>query len=447
MVQKGNEPTQDHNWPAGSLEVAEPRRRASASGKGPPFGGGQYCFEYRGDTAAFQAALDAFARIKAQRLELSVHEGPRESFILKDPGDPKADARLDWSFTVWNPESWNRLYNKQGNAWNAEDPNFGKPLAAPHIDVWVGGKDGGVDWSKVKVPQNLTVDDDRATSHGYKDGSAIVGDVYDIGASKPIAGATITIQRNKGQDKKTLKYVYETVLEAKTDDAGHFELKAIPEGTFQVVASASGVASRVVGYEGFGKNTFRKYTVKLSAAASVGGQIKDTDGKPVAGTHVRADAIVGPDGLGYSVPDRPEAVTDTEGKFTIDGLPRGHCQLFAYDDHHFLLEGLKVHEVPSTDVALKVTATGSIKVKVVKLDGSPATDAQVSVEREGGPKVGNWGGSANVKPDGTFQFDQVPPAKYLVSINPGLLIQNKDPDAKTIEVKAGKTVEVEFTKK
>jgi len=281
MVQKGNEPTKDHNWPAGSLDLANLKTRVDYW-EGPPFGGGQYCFEYRGDTAAFQTALDAFAKIKAPGLELSVHEGPKESFVLKDPKDPKADAHVDWSFTVWNPESWNRLYNKQGNAWNAEDPNFGKPLAAPHMDVWVGGE-GGIDWSKVKVPENVTVDDDRATAHGYKDGSAVVGDVYDIGTSKPIAGATITIQRNKGQDKKTLKYVYETVLEAKTDDAGHFEMKAIPEGTFQLTASASGVAARVIGYEAFGKNTFRKYTVKLSAAASISGQIKDTEGKPVAG--------------------------------------------------------------------------------------------------------------------------------------------------------------------
>lgn len=444
MVQKGNEPTQDHNWPAGSLDVANLKTRVDFW-EGPPFGGGQYCFEFRGDTAAFQAALDAFAKIKAPSLELYVHEGPHESFVLRDPKDPKADAHVDWSFTVWNPESWNRLYGKPGHGWNAEDPNFGKPMAAPRMDVWAGP--GGIDWSKVKVPQNVTVDDDRASSHGYRDGSAIVGDVLDMGTSKPIPGAKVTIQRNNGQDKKTLKYVYETVAETKTDDAGHFELKSLPEGTFQVVASASGVASRVVGYEAFGKNTFRKYTVKLSPAASISGRVEDTDGKPVAGTHVRADSIMSDDGRGYEVPDRPEATTDAEGKFTIDGLPHGHCHLFAYDDHHFLLDAMKVRDVPSTDVSLKVTATGSIKVKVVRLDGTPANDAQVSVEREGGAKIGNWGGSANLKPDGTYQFDQVPPAKYVVSINPGLLIQNKDPDAKTIEVTAGNTVEVEFTKK
>src|SRR4051812_40304803 len=75
MVHKGNDPTQDHNWPAGSLEVANLKTRVGFW-EGPPFGGGQYCFEYRGDAAAFQAALDAFAKVKAPKLELYVHEGP-----------------------------------------------------------------------------------------------------------------------------------------------------------------------------------------------------------------------------------------------------------------------------------------------------------------------------------------------------------------------------------
>src|SRR5690348_513566 len=98
MVQKGNKPTTDHNWPAGSLDLANLETRVDFW-EGPPFGGGQYCFEYRGDTEAFQKALDALAKIKAPKLELSVHEGPNESFVLRDPKDAKADAHIDWSFT------------------------------------------------------------------------------------------------------------------------------------------------------------------------------------------------------------------------------------------------------------------------------------------------------------------------------------------------------------
>jgi len=59
-----------------------------------------------------------------------------------------------------------------------------------------------------------------------------------------------------------------------------------------------------------------------------------------------------------------------------------------------------------------------------------------------------WGGSADTKPDGSFQFDNVPPGEYIVSAmatNPGPALQGKDPNAKTITVKAGQTTEVEVT--
>ena len=45
---------------------------------------------------------------------------------------------------------------------------------------------------------------------GNQDGSAVVGDVYDIMTSKPIPGAQIVLAKNKGQDDKG-GYVYETV--------------------------------------------------------------------------------------------------------------------------------------------------------------------------------------------------------------------------------------------
>ena len=167
VVGKGNDPVTDNNWPAGSLEVANLRTRVGWW-EGPPFGGGQHQFLYRGDAAAFQAALDAFANIKAPKLELYVHEGPHEVVFLKDEKDPKADARVDWTFTVWNPRSWNHLYNNPKSTWNAEDPSFRKPVDPPRLDVYVAGANGkGIDWSRVKVPANVTVTDERASAHGF----------------------------------------------------------------------------------------------------------------------------------------------------------------------------------------------------------------------------------------------------------------------------------------
>ena len=42
----------------------------------------------------------------------------------------------------------------------------------------------------------------------------------------------------------------------------------------------------------------------------------------------------------------------------------------------------------------------------------------VEVEPKGGSKVGSWGGSAKVKEDGTFEFNNVPPGEYRITSRP-----------------------------
>src|SRR6185503_13736688 len=74
MVGKGNDPVNDHNWPAGSLDLANLKTRVGWW-EGPPFGGGQWTFLYRGDAAALQAAIDLFGKINTPELTLVVHEG------------------------------------------------------------------------------------------------------------------------------------------------------------------------------------------------------------------------------------------------------------------------------------------------------------------------------------------------------------------------------------
>src|SRR5688500_4937145 len=57
----GNDPAQDGGWPAGSLEVANLESRV-VTWEGP-MGDAAARFAYRGDAAAFQRALDLFAKI------------------------------------------------------------------------------------------------------------------------------------------------------------------------------------------------------------------------------------------------------------------------------------------------------------------------------------------------------------------------------------------------
>src|SRR5215213_2648599 len=78
----GNDPVQDGGWPAGSLEVANLESRV-VTWEGP-MGDAAAKFAYRGDAAAFQRALDLFAKIEGPERVLVVHEGPGTLYFLRD---------------------------------------------------------------------------------------------------------------------------------------------------------------------------------------------------------------------------------------------------------------------------------------------------------------------------------------------------------------------------
>src|SRR5262249_39225963 len=83
LTGEGNAPVRDPGWPRGALAVANLESRAGWA-EGPPFGGGQWTFFYRGDTVALQKALDAFADIVSDRLEVVLHAGGGSSPFLAD---------------------------------------------------------------------------------------------------------------------------------------------------------------------------------------------------------------------------------------------------------------------------------------------------------------------------------------------------------------------------
>jgi hypothetical protein len=439
MVGRGNAPVTDNGWPAGSLDLANLKTRVGWW-EGPPFGGGQHNFLYRGDVAAFQQALEALAEIKAPRVELFVHDGgPAHTTFLKDEKDPKSDDRYDWSFTVWNPESWHHLYNSPGSYFSAQDPNggFGKDVDAPRIDVFVGNR--GIDLARVKVPATVQVTDERADANGFADGSAIVGDAFDMTTSKPVAGAKVIIDSLDNTGKPALAF------SGKADAGGHFVLRAIPSGNDRVWIAADGYAPRLLGYAGFHGNTFKRFTAQLAPLARVRGSVSDTDGKPIANATVRADSVIGPDGRGYISPQQITAQSDARGAFELNGLPQGHAQFFVSATSFALLDVLKLQSMPNDKIALRMTATGTVKVRVMNHEGKPASQGNVSIDAPG-RALGSWGGSANTNADGTYTFDGVPPGTYIISAmatNPGPGPSPKD-EKKTIKVVAGETIEVEI---
>ena len=126
MTGKG-EPVTDAGWPAGALAVANLKSRLSWW-EGPPFGGGEWQFLYRGDDAAFTETLAAFAAIRTPALDLFIHDGSGATPFLGD------DGHFDWSFTVWVPANWNHLYNNPKSFFGSDQPQFRQPVAPPRLD-------------------------------------------------------------------------------------------------------------------------------------------------------------------------------------------------------------------------------------------------------------------------------------------------------------------------
>jgi hypothetical protein len=77
----GNKPLRDPGWPKGGAALINDAGRV-AHWVGPPFGGGQWHAECRGDAKALNGVLGNFARLDVQAKRVVVHDGPGYSFWL-----------------------------------------------------------------------------------------------------------------------------------------------------------------------------------------------------------------------------------------------------------------------------------------------------------------------------------------------------------------------------
>ena len=88
------------------------RRRSSitrariAWWEGPPFGGGQWHAEFRGEAKTLNAMLEGLAKLDVKTKRIVVHDGVGASFWLNinREASKKAIARMDWAFTVWQAD-------------------------------------------------------------------------------------------------------------------------------------------------------------------------------------------------------------------------------------------------------------------------------------------------------------------------------------------------------
>lgn len=436
---EGNKPLSDPGWPRGAAAVFNVPGRV-AWWEGPPFGGGEWHAECRGDAAILNGVLAQFAAIDGTSKRVVVHDGVGQSFWLNPNGEPgKRDrARIDWSFTVWQPDRWQRLRALPAdlNPTNPSDAATGPPI---RLDIYAGGQ---VRWADVKVPEGLLVGDERLEAHGFTagDGSVLEGRILALPGGTPLGGK---ISLERVEPRPGGGYEYPVVAQTDAGKDGRWVLKNTPAGWFRVVAEAPGQVARVVTYVKIDEQPrWSAHEVALATPGPVSGLVNDADGAPLAGVDVRFDNVVASDGARYELPGVSTVRTGSDGRFEAPDLPTGKASIRAHKAGYFG-PGLGVPvATPARDVRIELKLAAGLNVKV-DFTGEPRPEGYiVEIEPEGGSVVGSWGGSGQIDAANGLAFKDVPPGRYVLRGKPNPSNGSDVTNPVTVELVGGKTSEL-----
>jgi hypothetical protein len=437
---EGNQPIPDPGWPTGAAALFNHPGRV-AWWEGPPFGGGQWHAECRGDARALSAVLADFSRMDVQRKRVVVHDGTGHSFWLA-PNREKEKleaARIDWVFMVWQPANWEHL-RKLPADFNPTDPADASPPA--QLDVFTAR----INWADVAVPAGVEVVDQRLAAHGFTaaDGVVLEGTVTDLATRQPIAAA-ITLQRVEPQQEGG--YLYPVVIAVKAGAQGHWVLTKAPAGWFRVVVAADGFVPRVAGYARFDDQPrWHSYDCGLARPATVSGRVTDDADRPLEGVEVRLDNVQpesAPGGRGrYESPLEYTFTTDAEGRFRAEQVPRGTATIWVHKPG-YCRPGLGLPiATPSDGVALQMIKSASLRVTVDFAGKERPAGYVVSIAPEGGEVVGSYGGSGNIDAGNQMTFAIVPPGRYVVRGRPNPGSDAEETGPVPVDLKGGQAAEI-----
>ena len=433
---EGNKPISDPGWPAGAAAIFNHPGRV-AWWEGPPFGGGQWHAECRGDTRALGAVLADFARMDAKLRRFVVHDGTGHSFWLAPNREKEKleSAKIDWVFMVWQPASWEHIRKLPADLNPTELADTSPPA---QIDVFTAG----INWADVTVPDGLELVDQRLVAHGFTaaDGVVLEGKVTDLSNKQPIA-ATIKLQRVEPQQKGG--YLYPVVAEAKADAQGHWVLRKAPAGWIRVVVEADGFVPKVAGYARFDDQPrWQSYDCGLARPATVSGRITDDAGTPLAGVDVRLDNVQPESGGRYESALDYTVKTDADGRFRAEQVPRGKATIWL-NKPGYCRPGLGLPiATPRDDVAVQMMKAASVRVTVDFTGRERPAGYMVSIAPEGGEAIGTYGGSGNIDARNQMTFAIVPPGRYVVRGRPNPGSDAEETGPVTVDLKGGQAAEV-----
>ena len=274
--------------------------------------------------------------------------------------------------------------------------------------------------------------------------SVVAGRVLTALEGVPLGGAQIAI---------TLVDTGEQAS-ATTGLDGHYAFTDLPSGSYRVVATHDGYSARDYGAPRsmlLGRpltlaDGERREMVdfRLSAAADIVGRVVDPAGAPVAAASVEAVRPLFLDGR-VSLAMYAQAEANTNGDFRIRNLAEGHYYVRAYaprpedegdeteiaqndplrlpsyyPDRAAAAEALPIVVRPPVspapvEVTLRPVRTVTVSGRIISGRGVPLLGGAVTMTPHvDGRVVLGTGLRAEVAPDGTFAFPQVPPGSFMI---------------------------------
>jgi len=440
---KGNEPVRDPGWPEGAAAIFNHEGRV-AWWEGPPFGGGQYHAECRGDADTLNEVLVTVSKLKAASRRLVVQDGVGHSFWLNpnNAEDQKRQSEIDWQLMVWVPENWQRL-SKLPPDLNPTDKNDQGPPAV--ITVYAGGR---IRWDRVQVPNGIQVIDNRMEARGYSaaDGNVLEGTLADVESGAALTGRVELRQigTNTNDNDEALVSV-----ESVADAGGKWVIKNAPAGRFQVIAYAEGYVPQTVGYvSADDQPSYASFGCKLAKPFSVSGRIVDDQGRPLKAASVRLANFVVAEGQRYKPYGNYVVETNEQGKFELANVPMGDVTVHCSKDGYFragLGDAVSVPQRKPLELAMSLAS--HIEITVLFRSPNPPINYLVKMIPQGGPAVGKWSGSARINNQSQVVFRNVPPGEYVVVGHPNPTGADDKTPPIVVDLVGGQTHRITITAK
>ncbi len=252
---------------------------------------------------------------------------------------------------------------------------------------------------------------DKLMAEGY-------GQVVDP-SGHPVAGATvIAVFRDDYFGRNTTK--------RQTDANGKFDFRGVKFPGMRL----SGIIAQGSGY-GLGLTTpFNRVAplqIELSAPSQVKVQVLATDGSPIVGVPVQPKFIVRQNGSQNEFVDLPatigshfEAVTDSSGIATVNGMPTGCQANFGVNDPRYCsTDGtdnvdLGAHKAENM-VVIKLHRASTIE-GTVTVNGKPIANCKIMAQSQSQSTHSGWGEAVS-GPDGHYRIERLRLGSYNLFID------------------------------